>query len=476
MTPELQRTAKEVMQVCLGVQKGDKVAIVCDSERLGIADAMAVIADELQATAIILTITEGFRKTKTITKGSLNERLLEVLRDFDLIVLLLAQIGEETPFRAKFVRLSSQGVVRVANLPGITEKGFIEDIKPPDKETVERIGNEMARILRRAKKVRVTSLAGTDIAFELYNRGVQPEISSGFILQPSIWGNLPGAEVYIAPKVGSAEGRIVVDCTFPRGHLLKTPISFEMRQGKVVRDTIQASDKTSIDLLNDVLRKPNCDLLAEFGIGLNKEIKVLTGIVLIDEKMYGTAHFALGDNVEFGGEIKADDHFDMVFQKPSVWADEDQIMKNGEFIYDADVLKNNYKYFPGTLPPDTFVRTASGVSCKRDNGHLMLLWRGGANRLHTFMIGDEETNLFVVKVWSALDHGGNEIQALIERTGLDKGIVTQVIELMIDYKVLEEVERTKRSVETLEDMLKSKKYQSTEPLSEDASFSLENSR
>lgn len=329
MVSELQDVAISLMRECLGTKEGNEVAIVCDVERINLADAVAFAADHLKAKATILTLTEKFRKTRTITEPTLSDKLLEALAKFDIVVLLLAQIGAETPFRREFIRLATEGTVRVANLPGITEKTFLESLRPPDRAIIEKMGNEISAILRRAKKVRVRSPAGTNIHFDLNSSKAPPEISSGFILQPSTWGNLPGAEVYIAPRAWSAKGKIVVDLTFPRGHLLKAPISFEVDRGRVDSHSIKSSDKMAIISLKEVLSVHNGDALAEFGVGLNKQIVKPTGTILIDEKMYGTCHFALGDNIPFGGEIRSRDHFDMVLKHPSVWIDGDLIIKHG---------------------------------------------------------------------------------------------------------------------------------------------------
>lgn len=44
------------------------------------------------------------------------------------------------------------------------------------------------------------------------------------------------------------------------------------------------------------------DIIAEFGIGLNENIKELIGCTIIDEKCAGTAHIAIGMNDMFGGK------------------------------------------------------------------------------------------------------------------------------------------------------------------------------
>jgi leucyl aminopeptidase (aminopeptidase T) len=77
--------------------------------------------------------------------------------------------------------------------------------------------------------------------------------------------------------------------------------------------------------------------VAELGIGLNEKA-VITGNVLEDEKVLGTAHIALGTNITFGGVVKAPCHMDGVMDKPSIWADDMQIMDKGKFLLDFDEI------------------------------------------------------------------------------------------------------------------------------------------
>ena len=55
-------------------------------------------------------------------------------------------------------------------------------------------------------------------------------------------------------------------------------------------------------------------LLGEFGIGLNPAIDQVTGCTLLDEKMLGTAHIALGENRALGGINNSALHWDLVIQ------------------------------------------------------------------------------------------------------------------------------------------------------------------
>lgn len=71
--------------------------------------------------------------------------------------------------------------------------------------------------------------------------------------------------------------------------------------------------------------------IAELGIGTNPKAKVV-GVVLEDEKVMGTAHIALGDNISLGGAVKAKCHLDAVFFKPTIYVDNKKMMKDGKLL------------------------------------------------------------------------------------------------------------------------------------------------
>ena len=76
-------------------------------------------------------------------------------------------------------------------------------------------------------------------------------------------------------------------------------------------------------------RGRNCRHLGEFGIGINDNAQI-TGIILEDEKALKTCHFALGSNYDF--DAPAIIHRDMLVMNPSVWIDDEPIMKNGDLL------------------------------------------------------------------------------------------------------------------------------------------------
>ena len=53
-------------------------------------------------------------------------------------------------------------------------------------------------------------------------------------------------------------------------------------------------------------------IVCELGLGMNPNVKSLCGYTVLDEKMAGTFHIAVGANVMFGGKNQATDHTDFV--------------------------------------------------------------------------------------------------------------------------------------------------------------------
>ena len=100
----------------------------------------------------------------------------------------------------------------------------------------------------------------------------------------------------------------------------------KIRDGKVREITGEKSELLSILLEND-----NNATLGELGIGTNEKA-ILSGIILEDEKVFGTVHIAFGTNTSFGGTNKADCHMDGIILKPTLYLDDVLVIKDGTFV------------------------------------------------------------------------------------------------------------------------------------------------
>ncbi len=140
--------------------------------------------------------------------------------------------------------------------------------------------------------------------------------------------NLPFGEIFIAPVEDKSTGKVIVDGTskiLSGAVLVKDSFELEFSNGRVINNTSETLAST-IDHIkdNDPKGSENIETLAELGIGLNPDAKLI-GLMLVDEKTLGTAHVAIGGNGSFGGKNECKYHFDQVFRNPRIWVDGKEI-------------------------------------------------------------------------------------------------------------------------------------------------------
>jgi leucyl aminopeptidase (aminopeptidase T) len=145
-------------------------------------------------------------------------------------------------------------------------------------------------------------------------------------VNPGESGNLPSGEAYIAPVEGSAEGQILVDGSISGIGKVDSPLLLTVQNGRITK-----TEGTTGERLLQILGEQDGRMLGEFGIGTNDKARI-TGVVLEDEKVYGTIHVAFGSNNTFGGTIVAGVHIDLVVKEPDVYLDDRLIMKKGQLL------------------------------------------------------------------------------------------------------------------------------------------------
>ena len=146
--------------------------------------------------------------------------------------------------------------------------------------------------------------------------------------------NLPDGEIYTGPVEDSANGW--VRYTYPamyQGRVVEgIELSFE--QGKVVN----ASARKNEDLLMKMLDSDaGARYIGEFAIGTNFEINRFTHSILLDEKIGGSFHMALGAGYpETGSQNKSVIHWDMICdlrQDSEILVDGNLFYKDGRFVF-----------------------------------------------------------------------------------------------------------------------------------------------
>jgi aminopeptidase len=174
-----------------------------------------------------------------------------------------------------------------------------------------------ADILNRGKQVRVVG-KGTDLSFSVEGRTW--DVADGH-------GNMPDGEIATSPVESTLDGSIYFDYPGVLGGRLVHDIKLCWEQGKLV----EVSSSTNQDFLQSVVKTDaGASLIGEFAIGTNPEVTHFCKDILIDEKIDGTIHIALGRAYpKVGGTNQSSIHWDIIKDMRQ----EGQIFLDGKLIY-----------------------------------------------------------------------------------------------------------------------------------------------
>jgi aminopeptidase len=122
--------------------------------------------------------------------------------------------------------------------------------------------------------------------------------------------NMPSGEVFTGPHEDSATGRIRFTVPSAPGGQDVEDVTLEFDQGRVVTSRAARGEAY---LRATLATDPGASLLGELGIGTNFGIDRPTGTILLDEKLGGTVHLAVGRSYpETGGVNESAVHWDLI--------------------------------------------------------------------------------------------------------------------------------------------------------------------
>jgi aminopeptidase len=122
--------------------------------------------------------------------------------------------------------------------------------------------------------------------------------------------NMPSGEVFTGPLEDSANGTIRFTVPASPHGVAVEDVTLTFDDGQVV-DATAARGQASLDAA--LATDAGARFLGELGIGTNSGIDRPTGSVLLDEKMAGTVHLALGRSYpETGGQNASALHWDLI--------------------------------------------------------------------------------------------------------------------------------------------------------------------
>lgn len=145
-------------------------------------------------------------------------------------------------------------------------------------------------------KVLLITGADCELSFELTDRMWHVDAGDG---------DLPCGEVYIAPVEDKTQGTVYFETFYLNGVKYEHVLLY-IRDGQ-----ISGSNQPEITAFFGKQPQEN-RVICELGFGMNPNVTDLCGYTVLDEKMCGTFHIAVGANNMFGGTNAASDHIDFV--------------------------------------------------------------------------------------------------------------------------------------------------------------------
>lgn len=253
---------------------------------------------------------------------------VETMKKADFVVDLLLML--HSPEQVEILQAGTR-ILLVVEPPEILER------MPPTEELRRQIesGEE---ILKRARTLRVTSPAGTDVEMKL---GQYPVVTQyGFTDTRGRWDHWPSAFLYTWPNEGGTNGRVVLnkgDFVWPLNRYLDTLVTLTISDG-YIRSIDGGDDARLLREQMDSFRDPEAYAVSHIGWGIDKRadwysLKKQPLSVGTDPRSYfGNVQFSTGPNTEAGGNRHTIAHFDMPMLGCTLTLDGRAVIRDGEVV------------------------------------------------------------------------------------------------------------------------------------------------
>jgi aminopeptidase len=330
--PELREGAHNAIHVCLRVQPHEKVTVITDMDSSEIAASLVEQLEEMGVSYQAFVL-EDLAPRPLVDMPAV---ILEDLETSQVSIFAVQAQANELKTRMQMTAVVNRQRIRHAHMVNITKQIMLDGMRA-DFLKVDALSAKVREIAMNARKIHATTPAGTDIVAD-----ISPDykwLKTSGIISADKWGNLPGGEIFTTPA--EVNGVFVIDGVVGDylcaqfGNLKDTPLRIEVRGNRLV----------SADSVNKELRDSfwdythtdeNSDRVGEFAIGTNIALHDVIGNILQDEKIPGV-HIAFGNpyGEHTGAKWYSSTHIDVVAKNFDIWADDQQIMKDGQFLVEA---------------------------------------------------------------------------------------------------------------------------------------------
>jgi 2,5-dihydroxypyridine 5,6-dioxygenase len=296
------------------------------------AQGFLAAALELGADAYVVTLPGPRMELYGLGSTPLTGRpqVIELLKGADLIVdlVLLLFSKEQLELQAAGCRV----LLCVEPLP------ILQRLLPTP-ELKERV-LAAAADLEKAKRMHITSDAGTDVEFELGHYPILVEY--GFADEPGRWDHFPGGFLATHGSDDGVNGTVVLDTgdvlLLPQMRYVEDPIGLTIENGYVTKIEGKGLDAVfMLDFLPSQDEDREAWAVSHIGWGLNREARwsmhnVPGEFGMNQRAFWGNVQFSTGPNTELGGTRETPYHLDIPMRNCSLWLDDKQVLDKGKVV------------------------------------------------------------------------------------------------------------------------------------------------
>lgn len=340
--------AKSILGRCLGLSAGSHFILLTDESAVEIVDSIFQAAQDLD----IQLTTLFYTRLQQMSLTDLGNTAKRIIADADAALLAHTDATECSRFRTKLVS-EWRGTTRLGTMPGASSFILESSAAMDDRFIIDQC-RRLTLPLLLGHDCTITTFDHTGKPYDLHLQlgGIDriPVQSTG-ILGPLAWGNVPSGEIFTAPLEASAAGDYVVNGAIGSLSLKGQEAVLTFRGGRLVEHRLLSTGEP-VAFLNEVRsfsegrRDENWNVIAEFGIGVNRGICEVTGSSLLDEKMFGSVHVAVGNNIGWQGENAAQIHLDIITKGPTVTINGMRVLERGQHVVKPEDFDNLAAYKP----------------------------------------------------------------------------------------------------------------------------------
>jgi leucyl aminopeptidase (aminopeptidase T) len=313
--PRAYKGAVNLLRTCADAKPGEQVLIITDS-----ATDPAVAGTIMDAaSALGIEATKMTMEPRALPGDEPPAPVIAAMLSSDVIICPTSRTLYHTNARTAACRRGA----RFISMAGATMSVLASNAMLANFPKHEKVMNTLIRELTRAKRIRVTNPAGTDLEFNV--RGRRGRGVSGMATRPGDVTGVPEIEAYIAPVEKDTAGMLVVDGSTSVTGVVQQAIKIRIEHG-VARSIGGGGDARKLSRILREAKSLASLRVGELGIGLNPLARI-RGSIIEDEGKLGTAHVALGDNTRLGGKNSAPTHIDLVFKNPHIQFDGVTVLK-----------------------------------------------------------------------------------------------------------------------------------------------------